>query len=73
MEPPYSGVRRGMVRDGTRVLMGRLPVYSPDPEAVSRLAKPFRPALDWKGFKRAVRSSIRNMPIHDASALATPQ
>lgn len=35
MEPPYSGVRRGMVRDGTRVLMGRLPVYSPDPEAVS--------------------------------------
>ncbi len=54
---------------GSRVLMARLPTYSVDPKVLPELQQGYAPTLRWRGFKRAVLSSIRNMPIHDAVRL----
>lgn len=54
---------------GARMLMARLPTYSADPKVLPELQRGYAPTLKWRGFKRAVLSSIRNMPIHDAVRL----
>jgi pimeloyl-ACP methyl ester carboxylesterase len=54
---------------GTRSLMARLPTYSTDPKVIPQLQQAYEPTLRWRGFKRAVLSSIRHMPIHDAAGL----
>lgn len=54
---------------GSRLLMARLPAYSVDPKVLPQLQQGYAPTLRWRGFKRAVLSSIRNMPIHDAVGL----
>jgi pimeloyl-ACP methyl ester carboxylesterase len=54
---------------GTRLLMQRLTAYSKSRRVVEELEGLYRPTLDWKGFKRAVLSSVNHMPIHDATAL----
>lgn len=54
---------------GTKALMERIPSYSTSRKVVKEIEKLYRPTLNWKGFKRSVLSSIRHMPIHDATTL----
>ena len=54
---------------GTAVLLSRLPGYSDRPEIVQALRSRFRPYATAPGFQRAVLSSVRRMPVHDAGAL----
>jgi len=54
---------------GTRTLLARLTDYSDRAELVEQVRERFRPYASAPGFQRAVLSSIRNMPIHDAAAL----
>ncbi|MEU4228636.1 alpha/beta fold hydrolase [Nonomuraea sp. NPDC026600] len=51
---------------GSRVLERRLADYSQDKGLVERLRVKYVPDLAFKGFKRALTSSIRNIPIHDS-------
>jgi pimeloyl-ACP methyl ester carboxylesterase len=54
---------------GDKALERRLAAYSPDPAVIERLRARYLPELKFKGFKRSLLSSIRNMPIHDARSL----
>lgn len=54
---------------GTRILLSRLADYSDRVEVVEQLRTRFRPHVSAPGFQRAVLSSVRNMPIHDAATL----
>jgi pimeloyl-ACP methyl ester carboxylesterase len=54
---------------GTRILLSRLADYSDRVEVVEQLRTRFRPYVSAPGYQRAVLSSVRNMPIHDAEAL----
>lgn len=54
---------------GNKILLSRLPTYSHRTDVVEALQATFRPYVSAPGFKRAVLSSIRRMPIHDAAAL----
>jgi pimeloyl-ACP methyl ester carboxylesterase len=54
---------------GDKALEQRLAAYSPDPAVIERVRAQYLPELKFKGFKRALLSSIRNMPIHDARSL----
>ena len=54
---------------GTAMLLSRLPDYSDQPELVQALRSRFRPYASAPGFQRAVLSSVRRMPIHDAGPL----
>lgn len=54
---------------GNKALIARLAGYSSRPEVLAWLRKNYEPDLQLKGFKRALLSSIRNMPIHDARHL----
>lgn len=54
---------------GTRILLSRLADYSDRSEVVDQLRARFRPHVSAPGFQRAVLSSVRNMPIHDAATL----
>lgn len=51
---------------GNRVLLGRINEYSDDTKLKDWLTARYAPELKYKGFKRALRSSVKNMPIHDA-------
>jgi pimeloyl-ACP methyl ester carboxylesterase len=51
---------------GTRILLKRLADYSADPQIVAALREQFEPYAHAPGLHRAVLSSIRHMPIHDA-------
>lgn len=51
---------------GSRVLLGRINAYSDDAKLKEWLTTRYAPELKYKGFKRALRSSVKNMPIHDA-------
>jgi pimeloyl-ACP methyl ester carboxylesterase len=53
---------------GTRLLLKRIDDYSADGALKDWLRVRYAPELEFKGFKRALLSSIRNMPIHDATA-----
>ena len=53
-------------RLGPRILLKRLPDYSDDPQIVAALRSRFEPYAHSAGLHRAVLSSIRHMPIHDA-------
>ena len=54
---------------GNTILLGRLPDYTENQEVLAELRVNYEPELEWKGFKRAVLSSVNNMPIHDARDL----
>lgn len=54
---------------GTRILLSRLSAYSHRPDVVDAVSAKFRPYASAPGFQRSLLSSIRRMPIHDASAL----
>ncbi|MGV9823423.1 alpha/beta fold hydrolase [Nocardia xishanensis] len=54
---------------GSRILEGRLIQYSNDARVVERVRAKYVPELDFKGFKRALLSSIKHAPIHDARSL----
>ncbi|MDO8421704.1 MAG: alpha/beta fold hydrolase [Parvibaculum sp.] len=54
---------------GNKALIARLPGYSTNKKVLTWLEANYTPDLDLKGFKRALLSSIRNMPIHDARDL----
>jgi len=51
---------------GARILLRRLSDYSADPRVVAALRDRFEPYAHAAGLHRAVLSSIRHMPIHDA-------
>jgi len=51
---------------GARILLRRLGDYSADPRVVAALRDRFEPYAHATGLHRAVLSSIRHMPIHDA-------
>lgn len=51
---------------GSRVLLGRINEYSDDARLKEWLTTRYVPELKYKGFKRALRSSVKNMPIHNA-------
>ncbi|WP_214414277.1 alpha/beta fold hydrolase [Sphaerisporangium fuscum] len=57
---------------GTAMLLSRLPDYSPRADVVEAVRAKFRPYVSAPGFQRAVLSSIREMPIHDAAAWYRP-
>jgi len=52
---------------GTRLLLKRIDDYSTDGALKDWLRVRYAPELEFKGFKRALLSSVRNMPIHDAT------
>jgi pimeloyl-ACP methyl ester carboxylesterase len=54
---------------GNTRLMTRLQGYTADPGLLQWLKDQYAPELLRKGFKRALLSSVRHMPIHDARAL----
>ncbi|MEQ9366851.1 MAG: alpha/beta hydrolase [Leptospirales bacterium] len=54
---------------GNRFLVGRMRDYARDPARVADITNRYAATLQWKGFKRAVSSSVRNMPIHDSAQL----
>ncbi|WP_328392882.1 alpha/beta fold hydrolase [Nocardia sp. NBC_00416] len=54
---------------GDRALIARIPGYSADASVVARVATRFRPELRYRGFKRALLSALRNVPIHSAEYL----
>lgn len=54
---------------GDRALRARIPGYSRDKRVVSRVAARFQPELQYRGFKRALLSALRNISIHDAEHL----
>jgi pimeloyl-ACP methyl ester carboxylesterase len=54
---------------GTKILLSRLPRYSHRTDVVDALRDKFRPYVSAPGFQRAVLSSIRRMPIQDATSL----
>lgn len=54
---------------GNRRLLARLEDYTPDAKVIAWLREHYAPELAWRGFKRALLSSIRHMPIHRAGAL----
>ncbi len=51
---------------GDKTMIARLGTYAKDQAAVAWLRERLAPDLKYKGFKRAVVLSVRNMPIHDA-------
>jgi len=51
---------------GARILLRRLGDYSADPHVVAALRQRFEPYAHSARLHRAVLSSIRHMPIHDA-------
>lgn len=51
---------------GDRAMLRRLGTYAADPAVVDWLRGRMARDLIFKGFKRAVSRSVRNMPIHDA-------
>jgi len=51
---------------GNRRLISRLNDYSSDRALIDWLRARYVPELKFKGFKRALLSSVRHMPIHDA-------
>jgi pimeloyl-ACP methyl ester carboxylesterase len=53
---------------GTRMLLRRIGDYSADDAIKDWLRTHYAPELEFIGFKRALLSSVRNMPIHDARA-----
>ncbi|MFC0004836.1 alpha/beta fold hydrolase [Micromonospora siamensis] len=54
---------------GTKILLSRLPRYSHRTDVIDALRDKFRPYASAPGFQRAVLSSIRRMPIQDATSL----
>ncbi|MFE3444640.1 alpha/beta fold hydrolase [Nocardia sp. NPDC059180] len=54
---------------GDRALTARIPGYSTHSRVVERVASRFLPELRYRGFKRALLSALRNIPIHDAGDL----
>ncbi|UUZ87223.1 alpha/beta hydrolase [Paenibacillus sp. P26] len=54
---------------GNKRLMDRLNGYTPKEELREWSRRNFEPELAFRGFKRALLSSVRNMPIHDARSL----
>lgn len=54
---------------GDRALHARIPGYSEDAGVVAQVAARFRPELRYRGFKRALLSALRNIPIHSAEYL----
>ncbi|WP_216907487.1 alpha/beta fold hydrolase [Nocardia noduli] len=54
---------------GNRALIARIPGYSDDDRVIAQLTARFRPELRYRGFKRALRSALRNVPIHDTEYL----
>lgn len=52
---------------GTRLLMKRIDDYSANATIKDWLRARYAPELEFKGFKRALRSSVQHMPIHDAA------
>jgi pimeloyl-ACP methyl ester carboxylesterase len=54
---------------GKAMLLKRLPDYSDRAEVVKALREKFEPHVSAPGFRRAVLSSLRRMPIHDAGDL----
>ncbi|NEW40304.1 alpha/beta hydrolase [Nocardia cyriacigeorgica] len=54
---------------GDRALAARIPGYSTHSHVVARVASRFRPELRYRGFKRALLSALRNIPIHNADNL----
>jgi pimeloyl-ACP methyl ester carboxylesterase len=75
MSPAVRLMQRPVLGDallavaGTAVLLSRLPDYSDRPDVVQALRSRFRPYATAPGFQRAVLSSVRRMPVHDAGAL----
>jgi pimeloyl-ACP methyl ester carboxylesterase len=51
---------------GTRKLLERIDDYSTDDAIKGWLRARYAPELEFKGFKQALISSVRNMPIHDS-------
>lgn len=51
---------------GGKTLRRRLQAYSRNPAVVQELERQYFSTLAWRGFKRAVWSSVQNVPIHDA-------
>ncbi|WP_086824437.1 alpha/beta fold hydrolase [Allokutzneria sp. NRRL B-24872] len=64
---PFGELLTGVI--GKRLLLSRLPAYSDDRAVVDALHSKFLPYVGVPGFRRAVLSSIRTMPIHDAADL----
>jgi pimeloyl-ACP methyl ester carboxylesterase len=54
---------------GKAMLLKRLPDYSVRPEVVEALRAKFEPHVSAPGFRHALLSSLRHMPIHDAEDL----
>lgn len=54
---------------GDRALDARIPGYSEDARIVALVRAHFRPELRYRGFKRALLSALRNIPIHSAEYL----
>lgn len=54
---------------GDRALLARVPGYSQDRRVVTQIEARFRPELRYKGFKRALLSALRHVPIHGAEYL----
>lgn len=54
---------------GNKALLARLDGYSSNKQVLNWLENNYAPDLALKGFKRALLSSVRNMPIHDARDL----
>lgn len=54
---------------GSSPLMSRLDSYSRDREVIQKLKMLYKPTLNYIGFKRAVVSSVLNMPINNAQPL----
>ncbi|HEX6462579.1 MAG TPA: alpha/beta fold hydrolase [Candidatus Saccharimonadales bacterium] len=53
---------------GNRIMLKRLDGYSADSRVVKEIKQRFTPHLRQKGFKRALLSALRNMPIYTAEA-----
>ena len=53
---------------GTRKLLERIDDYSTDGAIKDWLRARYAPELQFRGFKQALISSVRNMPIHDSRA-----
>lgn len=62
--PVLGGLLMGLF--GNSRLMERLDRYTSSEPVLAWLRTNYAPELKTKGFKRALLSSIRNMPIHDA-------
>jgi pimeloyl-ACP methyl ester carboxylesterase len=59
---PYVGAAFGELF-GNRTLKARVPGYSADERIRARVSERLLPELPYRGFKRALRSAVRNLPI----------